>query len=227
MATPRKIPAVIKEAITHSEGIKSLLIAPKQKCPRFYPGQFLHLAMDPYDPSYPWPESRVFSIASSPTSDLIRIIFTVKGDFTKKMYDCLKPWDEVWLKLPYGDLFQQGHDKTNTIFIAGGTGITPFLSLFNHESFAEYSRPKIYLGFRTKAYHIYDKEISESTNPDLAVTSFYQDTDGVIDINRIFLENGKEASYFISGSPAMIKNFKKILIKKGVPPQHVLTDDWE
>ena len=32
----------------------------------FKPGQFLHLALDAFEPGGFWPESRVFSIASAP-----------------------------------------------------------------------------------------------------------------------------------------------------------------
>jgi NAD(P)H-flavin reductase len=36
-----------------------------------------------------------------------------------------------------------------------------------------------------------------------------------------------DASFFISGPPAMIKSFKKYLIANGIPVNQVLTDDWE
>ena len=148
------------------------------------------------------------------------------------MEHSLKVGSEVWLKLPYGDLFTQPHDKTNTVFIAGGTGITPLLSLFTHESFAEYTNPKIYLGFRTKAYNIYENELNSvklcASSVKLCVPKiFYQDTEGVIDICQIFLNNGMQSNFFISGPPAMIKSFKRTLLEKGVPTSNVLTDDWE
>jgi len=120
------------------------------------------------------------------------------------------------------------------VFIAGGTGITPFLSLFTHESFNEYINPKIYLGFRSKAYNIYQAELEcmnqirqNPRNPHKSVKSFYEDTDGVINIESIFNANGASSNYFISGPPAMIKTFKNTLIEMGVPANNVLTDDWE
>ena len=126
------------------------------------------------------------------------------------------------------------HNKTNTVFIAGGTGITPFLSLFTHESFKEYINPKIYLGFRTEGHNIYEEELSRMMairdirpSADGFVKSYNQDTDGVIDIEKIFDQNGVDSNYFISGPPVMIKLFKQSLIQKGVPAGNVLTDDWE
>lgn len=195
---------------------------------KFLPGQFLHIALDEeYDGTGQWPESRCFSMQSNPGDETIKITYAVKGSFTQEMEKVLKVGSEVWLKLPYGDLFQQPHDKQNTVFIAGGTGITPFLSLFSHESFNEYINPMIYLGFRSREYNIYQDDLEHSCNSSKFMKFFYQDTEGIIDIEKIFKENGTSSNYFISGPPAMIKTFKKTLVEKGVPAENVLTDDWE
>ncbi|WP_163712886.1 ferredoxin--NADP reductase [Mangrovibacterium lignilyticum] len=212
------------------EGIYTVEFVPLRGKYKFLPGQFLHVALDEeYDGAGQWPESRCFSMQSSPGVDSIKITYAVKGDFTRQMEEQLQVGSEVWLKLPYGDLFQQEHDKTNTVFIAGGTGVTPFLSLFTHESFGEYESPKAYLGFRTNDFNIYQKELEEasSLNLNLNLSLIYQDTSGILDINQIFAENGQTANYFISGPPIMIKDFKNKLVKNGVPPHQVLTDDWE
>lgn len=193
---------------------------------KYNPGQFLHLAIDSdYDGSTQWPDSRCFSMQSNPNEDTIKITYSVKGQFTKLMEQNLKIGEEVWLKLPYGDLFTQPHNKSNTVFIAGGTGITPFLSLFTHESFKKYVKPKIYLGFRSKSYNIYTNELKrvKYCNPKI----YFEDIDGLIDIHLIFSENDIHSNYFISGPPAMIKSFKQTLITKGVPAIQILTDDWE
>lgn len=195
---------------------------------KYLPGQFLHIAIDEdYDGAGQWPESRCFSMQSNPDEETIRITYAVKGEFTKQMEQSLKVGSEVWLKLPYGDLFTQPHSKTNTVFIAGGTGITPFLSLFTHESFNEYIEPKIYLGFRTNAYNIYNAELNHSCNSSKFVKLFIEDKDGKLDILNIANENCLESNYFISGPPLMIKNFKQRLIEKGIPQSNILTDDWE
>lgn len=210
---------------------------------KYSPGQFLHLALDTeYDGTGQWPDSRCFSMQSCPDEEFIKITYAVKGQFTGQMEQQLKISSEVWLKLPYGDLFTQPHNKTNTVFIAGGTGITPFLSLFTHGSFNEYTNPRIYLGFRSKDHHIYRDDLERMTkiraihsnscnsdewNSPLFVKSYYQDEEGIININQIFEDNGSASDYFISGPPAMINAFKQVLNEKGVPAGNVLTDDWE
>lgn len=193
----------------------------------YNPGQFLHLALDEYDGIGQWPESRCFSMQSSPNEETLKITFAVKGNYTKRMSHELHENKEVWLKLPYGDLFTQPHSKTNTVFIAGGTGITPFLSLFTQESFNEYINPRIYLGFRSKEYNIYKDDIERSCNSEKLVKLLYEDKDGIIDIKTIFNKNGTNSDYFISGPPIMIKSFKKYLLSKGLVENKIITDDWE
>jgi len=225
MGIVKKHPSRVVEIFNQIDGVYTLVFESLGRPFKYEPGQFLHLAMDEYDPSGQWPESRCFSMQSSPNEDFIKITYAVKGKFTGRMKNELKPGSHVTLKLPFGDLFTQPHNKVNTVFIAGGTGITPFLSLFTHYSFKNYVNPKIYLGFRNRSYNIYHDELSNVRfcNP----TVFYEDVDGYIDINKIFLENGFGSNYFISGPPSMIKEFKKKLINSDVPVNNILTDDWE
>jgi NAD(P)H-flavin reductase len=239
MAIIKKYPAQVVSIHNHIDGVYTLELESLGKPFKYEPGQFLHLAIDEYDPSGQWPDSRCFSMQSAPNEELIRISYAVKGQFTSRMQQELKPEKQVTLKLPYGDLFIQPHNKINTVFIAGGTGITPFLSLFTHESFNEYINPHIYLGFRSKAYNIYDNELNfvklsehsvKLSEPSVKLCDpkiYYEDVDGIIDIQSIFDENATTSDYFISGPPLMIKAFKQALIANGVHATQILTDDWE
>ena len=210
------------------EGIYTIEFKSLERPYKYAPGQFLHIAIDEdYDGIGQWPESRCFSMQSDPAEEVIRITYAVKGNFTQEMEKVLKVGREVWLKLPFGELFTQPHNKTNTVFIAGGTGVTPYLSLFNHESFREYVNPKIFLGYKNEDYYIYQKELAAIKNDNAQITIFYENKDGVIDIVKIHEQNGNDSNYFISGPPVMIKIFKNKLIELGVPKENVLTDDWE
>ena len=200
-----------------------------EKLFKFTPGSFLHLALDDYDPSGAWPESRCFSIQTAPDEANIKITYAVKGRFTQRMENELSVGKQIWLKLPFGNLFTQEHSKDQTVFIAGGTGITPFLSLFTDQSFAEYRNPHLYIGFRNRDLHFYQKELekAQAINPSLQMTVFYQDTDGLIDIEKIHADNPEAGAFFISGPPVMIKGFKQYLVENGVSEDRVKTDDWE
>ena len=196
---------------------------------KYTPGQFLHLALDEYDPSAGWPESRCFSMQSTTKDELIKITYTVRGRFTKKMASELRIGSVVALKLPYGDLFTQQHSKEYTVFIAGGTGITPFLSLFSDPCFAVYKCPSLFAGFRNKKFNLYHNELANAKliNPGLIINCIYQDEQGILDISKILNQSNCKSTFFISGPPEMIKNFKDYLIKQGIKENQIKADDWE
>lgn len=196
---------------------------------KYQPGQFLHLALDEYDPSMGWPESRCFSMQSSPDEEVLRITYAIKGRYTERMADEMKVGSRVQLKLPFGNLFSREHSRRNTVFLAGGTGITPFLSLLTAPSFAEYETPCLHAGFRDKGANLYQDELerAKAINPGLHAETYYQDTDGILDIERIYNSSDKETSFFISGPPTMIRSMKEYLVAQGLNADQLRTDDWE
>lgn len=227
MAIIKKYKARLEEIKNPLQDIYTLIFSSPDRF-RYKPGQFLHLALDDYDPSGQWPESRCFSMQSTPDDDFLKITYAVKGKFTKRMADELFIGKEVWLKLPYGELFQNANSRNNCIFIAGGTGVTPFLSLFNHISFLEYESPKLYLGFRTNKYYIFKEDIEKARANHNTFKAYltFEDANGLLDIKKIHEEN-KNTTYFISGPPLMINNFRSYLLLKGIEKNEIITDDWE
>jgi predicted ferric reductase len=195
---------------------------------KYLPGQFLHLALDEYDPSNGWPESRCFSMQSSPSDEFIKITFSVKGEYTIRMAQELKKDKIIDIKLPYGDLFQQEHPLVNVIFIAGGTGITPFLSFFTHNSFSEYINPRLFFGIKENKFNLYTTELdlAKQINPTFTIKILSENQYGYIDISSILKENGEYATYFISGPPSMVGAFKNFLLKYNISINSIKTDDW-
>lgn len=229
MAIVKKYQARVVKIQNTIEGVYTVDFESLGKPFKYDAGQFLHLAIDEFDPASQWPDSRCFSMQSSPEEKILRITYAAKGQFTYRMKQKLTVGSEVALKLPYGDLFSQEHNKTNTVFIAGGTGITPFLSLFTDTSFAMYENPVLYAGFRNETMNLYLNEIdlALTINKSLKVNYIYENIDGILNIERILKENKKNSYFFISGPPVMIKSFKQYLFHNGIPECNVLTDDWE
>ena len=165
MAAIRKIPVNVSEIISYGNKVRLFKLVPKKSGIQFKAGQFLHLATEPYDPSFNWPESRVFSIANSPERvQSIDILVSRIGKFTGEMFDKIKTGDELWIKLPYGTFnFDESIDH-ETILIAGGTGISPFMSFIQY-AIDHHLQTAIHLfyGVRDQSLIIIDDLIQEAS----------------------------------------------------------------
>ena len=196
---------------------------------KYQPGQFLHLALEEYDPSQGWPESRCFSIQAQNRPDNLILSFAAKGRFTTRMANELTAGKLITVKLPYGNLFHDIPPEKKCVFIAGGTGITPFLSLFTDKSFENYDHPKLYAGFRNAGYNLYDRYLlrAKEVNNTFEYILKFEDHEGMLDVDDIITREDKDSLFFLSGPPMMIKLFRERLEKEGVGKGNVRTDDWE
>ena len=115
MAIVKKYKAEVISFVNHFDNIYTVELASKSGNFKYLPGQFLHFALDEYDPSSNWPESRCFSMQTSPSSHTIKITFSAKGNFTTRMANELCIGKTVDIKLPFGELFQQDHNKESVV----------------------------------------------------------------------------------------------------------------
>ncbi len=245
MAVAQKLPCRVEQIINHGDHVYTVTLRPERLAPRFRPGQFLHLALDDYDPSGFWPESRVFSIANSPLQrDRLRISYSVRGRFTARMEKELAEGGQVWVKMPYGEFVV--NNTGDVVLFAGGTGITAFTAFL--EGLTPDSRHAVYLayGARTKGLLIYRELVQQrvQTVPSLHLSYFVeQDTktrpamkesDGLDSIGRLSvaamwpkIRRPREATYYISGPPSMLQVISQDLRSMGIGAGAIKIDAWE
>ncbi|HPL96912.1 MAG TPA: FAD-dependent oxidoreductase [Smithellaceae bacterium] len=235
MATPVKVKALVTRVVKHTPSVVSYQFAPQGRVPKFHPGQFLHLALDAYSPDRPWPESRVFSIASA-TSERARelsVTISVKGTYTQRIFNTLQEGSECWLKLPYGEFLFP--DDRPLALVAGGVGITPYLSLLKHRLEIRSSQPiRLSYGVRSAEYYLFGELLNrcEAELPNFHMAVYCEDGSvpgnrGILDIAAIHDAAPGKALFFLSGPPAMISAFRNRLSGLGVEQNRIRVDDWE
>jgi glycine betaine catabolism B len=234
MANPVKIRATVQKMIKHTDSVASYVFTPQGRVPKFHAGQFLHLALDEYDPSIGWPESRVFSIASAPSERSLKLEITIsaKGSFTQRIYNELEVDTTCWLKLPYGEfLFPEDREL---ILIAGGVGITPYLSLLKQRLEEKSAQPiSLHYGIRSKTHYLFSDLLQQCTGelPNFNCSMYSDDgtigKKGYIHLESIRSAAVENALYYLSGPPTMIDHFKANLIESGVHQHQIIVDDWE
>jgi ferredoxin-NADP reductase len=244
MAVVQKLCCRVEKIIDYRNHVYSIDLKPERPISRFRPGQFLHLALDPYDPSSFWPESRVFSIASSPLErDRINLAYSVRGKFTARMEKELAEGRNVWVKMPYGDFVIQGN--SDVVLIAGGTGITAFIAFLGGLT-AQFPH-RVYLGYgaRSRELLIYRDQIQEQGRrvPQFQSVFFIESESdepgessgprdeflGVLSLETIWSKviNPLQATFFLSGPPAMLKGISRELIGQGISTDAIRIDAWE
>jgi NAD(P)H-flavin reductase len=225
MPNPIKLKCRVREIISYGEGIYQVFFDSDREI-KFKPGQFLHLTLDEYDYSSGyWPESRVFSIASLPGSREIEIVYSVKGVYTKRMSDELKEGREVWVKLPYGDFIIENYVREDEVvfLIAGGTGISPFISFLKKNVNNLKFKIHLYYGIRGEKFYLYREFLESIRNKiDLKVIVGMMDIDKVVEEIKIY----DRSKYFISGPPLMIENFKNKFLLNGIRNERIIIDEW-
>ena len=243
MANPVKIKCVVSAIRYHDEMVSTVTLKPSRRLPNFKPGQFLHLALDPYDPTIGfWPESRVFSIASTPFDPVITIAYAVKGGFTKRMREELTVGGEVWVRLPYGHFSLATSPNEEIVLVAGGTGITPFVSFILNELYNPSGISfKLIYGVRRSEHFLFHDILAQAMSHLSRFRLLAYSEDGRYNIDQFSFSHGSlsldkiqqavdnpmQATFYLSGPVAMIIAFKTGLIAQGVNPRNIHIDEWE
>jgi ferredoxin-NADP reductase len=230
VAVVRKVRCTVERVTDHGERVYTVELAPSALVPRFKPGQFLHLALDRYEPGGFWPESRVFSIASSPRErDRLAITYAVKGAFTARMERELVAGAEVWVKLPYGE-FVVDPAKDSVLF-AGGTGVTAFTAFLQSLEGEGAPRVLLFYGARKPELFVYGPvaEACAREVPSLTCSLVNEGTDGRLDVGAAWpaIQTLRQPVFYLSGPPQMLAALTDQLRERGIADAAIRTDAWE
>jgi len=236
MAVPRKLRCRVSRTTEHGDHVYTIELEPEAKPPAFRPGQFLHLALDDYDPSRFWPESRVFSIASPPATLPLRISYSVRGRYTARMERELTAGRQVRVKLPYGEFVVSATQPS--VLFAGGTGITAFTAFIT--GLKPDSEQPVFLayGARRPELLIYRDLVEQQAAavPNFRYILFSEGAPahpplqaGCISVASVWslLAAPADNAFFVSGPPAMLKAVASDLQTRGIQPTAIHTDAWE
>lgn len=245
MSLPRKIRCTVDAIVDHGDHVYTVDLIPAKPVPEFRPGQFLHLTVDEYDPSSFWPESRVFSIASSPRErERIRICYSVVGRYTRKMEQTLSVGAQVWIKLPHGSFVID--DARNATLIAGGTGISAFTAFIDALTPECPHAVRLVYGARTPELLLFREGIRRQAArvPRFTVV-FFNEAGGVsssgvspaepayysgriaLNVACPELASSSDRAFYLSGPPEMLRALGAELRAHGVAPDDIRNDAWE
>jgi ferredoxin-NADP reductase len=230
VAVVRKIRSAVRNVTDHGERVYTVELSPSMPVPSFTPGQFLHLALDPYEPGGFWPESRVFSIASSPGErDRLAITYAVKGPFTTRMERELAPGVDVWVKLPYGEFIVD--PGCHAVLFAGGTGVTAFTAFLQSLEARQAASVLLFYGARTRDLFVYGPLAKARARevPALDCRLVCEATDGRLSVDAAWpaIAALRDPIFYLSGPPPMLAALTAQLHGRGVSTEAIHVDAWE
>ena len=171
---------------------------------------------------------RFFTISSSPFEKKPSITTRIsknKISSFKKALDNLKIGDMIFAKGPDGD-FVVDDAKNKHIFIAGGIGITPFISIIkqlNNDS----SPINVTLLYANKNQDIPFRDELEKivkAHPEFKIRYFISPER--IDDNSLknLIKNFKKPIFYVSGPDPMVEQTEKLLLELGVKKANIKSD---
>ncbi|HHZ08190.1 MAG TPA: hypothetical protein GX405_05355 [Rhizobiales bacterium] len=183
-----------------------------------------------------------FSIASVP-GDLPRLRFLIRdaGDMSGAVPG-LAPGTPVGVDGPHGSFTLAAAGQGPLLFVAGGIGIAPVLSMIRHLSLDADRRPvRLVAGARTPGDHVVRAELDElGRRLDFAALYLVdegEDADGpscergTCTTGHIAgLMHGLEpaaATAFVCGPPAMMEHAARILLDSGIPLDRIVMERFD
>jgi prolycopene isomerase len=235
---PGRIPLRVLETIEETPSCRTVRLFPVEgSLPPFQAGQFINLfvLIDGIATSRP------YSISSPPGRPYFDITVRRKPDGFVSQYllDRVKPGDTFTATEPSGVfLYDLRGDSTNRVFLAGGSGITPFASFLRHAT--ENKLPctaQLIYGSRDPGDIIFEEELREMSrqNPGIRVDFVISEPPagwtghtGLLDAKLIHSLVGptEGKTFFVAGPPEMHRLVDRALESLKVPARRIKKESF-
>jgi ferredoxin-NADP reductase len=207
----------------------------------FKPGQAIDLVL-PGDPGAdPQSLRHAFSIVSAVFEDELVIATRMRESAYKRTLKSLPAGARVGIEGPFGSLTLHKDRSRGAVFIAGGIGITPFMSILRQAARDRLPQRMtlLYSNRRPEDAAFLDElarlessnerfrliatmtEISKSASP-------WKGETGMIDARMLkaAAEGMHSPMYYLAGPPAMVEGLRKVLGQAGIEDDDIRSEDF-
>ena len=226
---PETRPGVVAEVEQVSSAVVRLVVEPDGEPLSFLPGQYVHLGVPGTS------EQRSYSFANPPhVTD--RLTFYIKvleaGVMSAYVAERAKPGDEMPLTGPFGHFYLRP-PRRPIVMVAGGTGLAPMISMFDHmvENAAVDQPIHLLYGANTADELFARDQLAAFESKGLKLTSEFCVVDGaggwsgptghITDLLRADLIGDGDIDAYLCGPPPMIDAGSSWLTANGVDARRV------
>jgi ferredoxin-NADP reductase len=184
---------------------------------------------------------RRFSIASAPYENELLIVTRMRNSAFKRVLATVPFGTEVKLEGPMGSFTLHKNHAKAAVFLAGGIGITPFLSMLRQAAEEKLSH-LLYLFYSNRrpkdAAFLKDLEILSKLNANFIFIPSMSEMEksklewpnerGFIDREMLLrhMDALQGPIYYVAGPPAMVAAMREMLTKAGVEEDDIRTEEF-
>ena len=170
-----------------------------------------------------------FSITSAPRERRLRITVKAVGDYTSALRR-LEAGAEAVVEGPYGSFSHEADARRRQVWLAGGIGVTPFLSMAR--ALADGASPGVDFYYcvehEAEAHFLDELRAIAARCDDFRLTVVLRDRDGFLTGERLAREVPAlgDSDVLVCGPPAMIESLRAQLRELGVAPERFRAEEF-
>jgi predicted ferric reductase len=217
------------EAVNHPNGSTTEVVMRAKKAPiqKQRAGQFLFVR---FPGERTLNEAHPFTISSAPQEDVLRLTVKASGDFTRALFAGLKPGMDAVVEGAHG-MFDYKTGGQKQIWIAGGIGLTPFLSFLRAMDGNLKQDVDLYYTVRHKEEALFLDEIEAAAKKNSCLKAHvrFSATEGSLSIDEIVKNTGGNVSghhVYMCGPLPMVQAFEKKFLALGVPQKNIHYEEF-
>jgi predicted ferric reductase len=218
------------EAVNHPNNATTEVVMRAKKDPikKQRAGQFLFVRF-PGEKSLN--ESHPFTISSAPHEDVLRLTIKASGDFTRHLFANLKAGMDAVIDGAYG-MFDYKTGGAKQVWVAGGIGVTPFLSFVRDLESASLDRDvDLYYTVRHREEAVFVDEIEAAAKKHERLKAHirFSSVDGSLTVEHILQNAGgslRGYDFYMCGPLPMVQAFERKFREAGVPAGNIHFEEF-
>jgi predicted ferric reductase len=175
-------------------------------------------------------ESHPFTISSAPQEEVLRVTIKASGDFTRYLLDHLRAEMDAVVEGAYG-MFDYKTGGQKQIWVAGGIGLTPFLSFLRDMDGSLAHDVDFFYTVRHPEEALFLDEIRATAQrtPRLKTHIRFSAVDGPLSVEEILKHvdgSLSDTHVYLCGPLPMIQSFERRFLALGMPKGHIHYEEF-
>lgn len=228
----------LKEKISVARGTAALHFR-KPEGFTYQPGQTISLVLPRAEGSEPPTQKHTFSLVSAPHQDDLCIATRIRDSEFKRTLDALEPGAALRFSGPYGKLTLPAQTGRPIVLIAGGIGITPYMSMLQYVAHEKLAHRLLLLYSNRRPEDAAFLDVLETLirdNPNFqmhAIMTAAQGAAGLGVTERLDAKTLQQATsglvdpvFYLVGSPAMVEALTDSLRGLGIAEDDIHSEGF-